>query len=183
MALRDHNDPDGSRFYANRDSLHDIGNADISALSSKPMPTSPLAQSFEMQRKEDSQPQQDLIAARRRQSVATDPEEPTGSFLHRSTSAASQRSQMSTKSEASATSAVSRSNTLRKQKSLSRKASLKRSSSKRSVRAGAIGGITYNDTSGEDARNVFFTPIPTSGSPTEILTARFQGEHSKVRTQ
>jgi hypothetical protein len=114
---------------------------------------------------------QDSIAVGRRKSVITDPEEPTGSFLQRPTSAASHRS------TTSATSGVSRSNTLRKQKSLSRKTSLKRSSSRRSVRAGAIGGITYNDTSGEDTRNVFYTPVPTLGSPTEILTSRFQGRH------
>jgi hypothetical protein len=68
------------------------------------------------------------------------------------------------------------STTLKKQKSLSRKSSLKRSGSRRSVRGGAIGGITYDDTSGVDTRSVFYTPIPTSGSPTDILANRFQCE-------
>lgn len=171
MSSYSNSDP---RYYENNRN-RDSGIDDVSALSSKPTPTSPLAQSFKMAGGGDKHPLQDTLPVGRRKSVVTDSEEPSGSFMHRSASAASHRSQKSTTSATSAASGVSRSNTLRKQKSLSRKGSLKRSSSKRSVRAGAIGGMPYNDTSGEEARNVLHTPIPTSGSPTEILTARFQG--------
>ena len=102
-------------------------------------------------------------------------DEVNGNDLQRSHSTASHRSARSN------TSNVSRSNTLKKQKSLGgRKGSLKRSSSKRSARAGAIGGITYDDTTGEDTNSVFYTPVPTSGDPTETLATRFQ---SKFKTR
>jgi hypothetical protein len=124
---------------------------DMSTMPGNPTASSPLAQSFEMSR---SASQSGLYE---------DYTDTTGTVadgpLHRSPSAAS----------------MSRSNILRKQKSLSRRNSLKRSSSKRSVRAGSIGGITYDDTSGIDKRSVYYTPVPTSGAPTEILANRFQG--------
>lgn len=56
---------------------------------------------------------------------------------------------------------------------------MKRSSS-RSARAGSIGGIMYDDTSGIDTKSVYYTPIPTSGSPVEILAARFQGPFYEI---
>lgn len=72
----------------------------------------------------------------------------------------------------SASTAVSRNNTLKKRSSVRRTGSLRRSSSKKSLKAGSIRGF-----GGEDDGNynsVFFTPVPTSGSPTEILANRFQ---------
>ncbi|KAE9977572.1 hypothetical protein BLS_001281 [Venturia inaequalis] len=68
---------------------------------------------------------------------------------------------------------VSRSSTLKKSKSLSRKTSLKRSGSKKSVAAGSIktmAGVSGGD---KEYNSVFHTPIPTSGTPTEILANRF----------
>ncbi|TID14348.1 ph domain-containing protein [Venturia nashicola] len=68
---------------------------------------------------------------------------------------------------------VSRSNTLRKSKGVSRKTSLKRSGSRKSTAAGSI--KTMTGVSGDKEYNsVFHTPIPTSGTPTEILANRFQ---------
>lgn len=68
---------------------------------------------------------------------------------------------------------VSRSNTLKKQKSLSRRTSLKRSGSKKSIAAGSI--KTMGGAENEEYNSIFHTPIPTSGTPTEILANRFQG--------
>jgi hypothetical protein len=75
---------------------------------------------------------------------------------------------------------LGRGNTLKRKKSLSRRSSLRRSSSKRSVRAGSLGGITYDDTSGIDFKSVYYSPVPTAGSPTEVLANRFQGEKVPV---
>lgn len=71
----------------------------------------------------------------------------------------------------------SRSGTLKKRASVKRSGSLKRSSSKRSVRAGSIKGVNFDDDEGGRTKHnsVFYTPVPTSGSPTEILANRFQG--------
>lgn len=69
-------------------------------------------------------------------------------------------------------SGVSRNNTLKKRTSVRRTGSLKRSGSRRSMKAGSIKGVnTYDD---GDYNSAFFTPIPTSGSPTEALADRFQ---------
>jgi hypothetical protein len=122
---------------------------------SHPSMSSPLAQSFEQSRQSRGMLQDDHTDL-------------SGSAGYGEGSTTLQRS-------ASAVS-MSRSNTLKKQKSFGRKSSLKRSSSKRSVRAGSIGGITYDDTSGVNTRSVFYTPVPTSGSPTEVLANRFQGK-------
>ncbi|KAF2099998.1 hypothetical protein NA57DRAFT_37673 [Rhizodiscina lignyota] len=72
---------------------------------------------------------------------------------------------------------VARSNTLKKKGSVSKRGSLKRSGSRRSIHAGSIKGVSMD---GEGARvdsasnSVFYTPIPTSGAPTDILANRFQ---------
>nr|OQO15409.1 hypothetical protein B0A51_17136 [Rachicladosporium sp. CCFEE 5018] len=66
----------------------------------------------------------------------------------------------------------SRNNTLKKKASVKRMGSLKRSSSRKSL-AGSIKGVG-NSADEQDYNNVFFTPIPTQGSPTEILANRFQ---------
>lgn len=72
--------------------------------------------------------------------------------------------------------AVSRSNTLKKKNSLSRKTSLKRSSSRKSLKAGSIKGAPTTDgTQDHHYNSAFYTPIPTTGAPTEILANRFQG--------
>ncbi|KAL8952992.1 MAG: hypothetical protein Q9222_001107 [Ikaeria aurantiellina] len=73
----------------------------------------------------------------------------------------------------------SRGGTLKKKKSLSKKGSVKRAGSRRSSYAGSIkgmatGGEQYDRGTGDEMDSAFFTPVPTSGSPTEILANRFQ---------
>lgn len=74
----------------------------------------------------------------------------------------------------------SRGGTLKKKKSLSRKGSVKRSGSRRSSYAGSIKGLDlgdsqYDGVNDEQMHSAFFKPVPTTGSPTEILANRFQG--------
>jgi hypothetical protein len=73
-------------------------------------------------------------------------------------------------------SAPSRSGTLKKKGSVKRSGSLKRSGSRKSMHAGSIRGVTIDDQErGYDREDsVFYTPVPTKGSPTEILAERFQ---------
>ena len=74
----------------------------------------------------------------------------------------------------------SRSGTLKKKGSVKRNASLKRSGSRRSMHAGSIRGVTIDDQERgyEREESVFYTPVPTKGSPTEILADRFQSTTS-----
>ena len=69
--------------------------------------------------------------------------------------------------------APSRSNTLKKKSSVKRMGSLKRSGSKRSVAAGSIKGVSGR-AGEEDFNSVYYTPVPTNTSPTEVLANRFQ---------
>ena len=70
----------------------------------------------------------------------------------------------------------SRGGTLKKRQSLSRKNSLKRTGSRKGSRPGSIKSFTYaEDAAGGESSNAFYTPVPTHGSPTEILANRFQG--------
>jgi hypothetical protein len=66
---------------------------------------------------------------------------------------------------------LSRGNTLGRGKSLSRRSS----GSQRSARAGSISGVAHDKRSAADRSDVFYIPIPTNGSPTELLATRFQG--------
>ena len=74
----------------------------------------------------------------------------------------------------------SRGGTLKKRQSLKKKNSIKRSMSGRLSRTNSmksLGGSEKEIYAGEHAdelNNAFFTPVPTSGSPTEILANRFQ---------
>ncbi|KAL6709584.1 phosphatidylinositol 4,5-bisphosphate-binding protein [Coniothyrium glycines] len=72
--------------------------------------------------------------------------------------------------------APSRSGTLKKKGSVKRSASLKRSGSRRSMHAGSIRGVPIDDQErGYDRQDsVFYTPVPTKGSPTDVLADRFQ---------
>lgn len=64
----------------------------------------------------------------------------------------------------------SRGGTLRK------KASLKRSSSRRSSRAGSVRSLAVHPQGDiDELHSPFYSPVPTSGNPTEILANRFQG--------
>jgi len=70
----------------------------------------------------------------------------------------------------------SRGGTLKKKASLRRAGSLKRSSSRRSSRAGSVRSLALQPSGDiDEAHSAFFSPVPTSGNPTEILSNRFQG--------
>ncbi|KAJ9314865.1 hypothetical protein DTO271D3_4865 [Paecilomyces variotii] len=75
---------------------------------------------------------------------------------------------------------LSRGGTLRKKGSLSKRASLRRSGSRKSLRAGSVRSLHLGDkekygVDGADNMNSpFFVPIPTNGSPTDVLANRFQ---------
>jgi hypothetical protein len=71
----------------------------------------------------------------------------------------------------------SRSGTLKKKGSVKRGSSLKRSGSRRSTHAGSIRGVPTDDQEyGYDREeSIFYTPVPTKGTPTEVLADRFQG--------
>ena len=70
----------------------------------------------------------------------------------------------------------SRGGTLKKRQSLSKKHSLKRSGSRKNGRPGSVKSLTFaNDRHGSEMNSAFFTPVPTTGSPTDILANRFQG--------
>lgn len=75
----------------------------------------------------------------------------------------------------------SRQGTLKKKPSLSKKSSVKRSGSRRSSRAGSVRSVYLGekekyDAAPEEHMSAFYTPIPTTGTPTDVLAHRFQGE-------
>ncbi|PLN84082.1 hypothetical protein BDW42DRAFT_53252 [Aspergillus taichungensis] len=110
----------------------------------------------------------DLDGASHRASLAFD----TPSALQRSAS------HMSQPQSRSAT--PTRSTTLKKKSSLSKKGSIRRSGSRKSMRAGSVRSLVlgdkekYHSEGADDQNSAFFIPIPTSGSPTEVLANRFQ---------
>lgn len=69
----------------------------------------------------------------------------------------------------------SRGGTLKKRQSLSRKTSMKRTGSKKGSRPGSVHDVSLADGVADHMNDVFYTPVPTTGSPTEILAGRFQG--------
>jgi len=72
----------------------------------------------------------------------------------------------------------SRGGTLKKKASLKRSGSLKRSSSRRSSRAGSVRSLVLQAPADvDDMHSAFFSPVPTTGNPTEILANRFQGAY------
>lgn len=93
----------------------------------------------------------------------------SGGGVHRSDSTMSQ----------SHTLTPSRGGTLKKKRSLSKKGSVKRSGSRRSSYAGSVKGLgfadqQYDGATDDEMNSAFFTPVPTTGTPTEILADRFQ---------
>ncbi|EDN08809.1 conserved hypothetical protein [Histoplasma mississippiense (nom. inval.)] len=72
------------------------------------------------------------------------------------------------------------SGTIKKKPSLSKKGSLRRAGSRRSSRAGSVRSMAlgekekYGILDSDDINSAFYIPIPTSGSPTDVLAARFQ---------
>lgn len=73
----------------------------------------------------------------------------------------------------------SRSGTLKKKASMKRTGSLMRTTSKRSSRAGSVRSMALGEKEkygqSEETNSIFYTPVPTSGNPTELLATRFQG--------
>lgn len=70
----------------------------------------------------------------------------------------------------------SRGGTLKKKASLRRTGSMKRSSSRRSSRAGSVRSLALQSAGDTDeTHSAFYSPVPTTGNPTEILANRFQG--------
>ncbi|KAH8592239.1 hypothetical protein B0O99DRAFT_630100 [Bisporella sp. PMI_857] len=88
-----------------------------------------------------------------------------GPTVHRSNSATSQGEAL----------LPSRGGTLKKKASLKKSSSLRRSGSRRSSRAGSVRSLALQ-TSGDadEMRSAFYSPVPTTGNPTEILANRFQ---------
>lgn len=79
--------------------------------------------------------------------------------------------------QVSTTNLPSRGNTLKKKNSMRRSGSLRKSGSRRSMRAGSVKSMALNSNSDPDeAHNVFYCPVPTSGNPTEVLVNRFQSK-------
>jgi hypothetical protein len=70
----------------------------------------------------------------------------------------------------------SRGGTLKKKASLKRGNSLKRSGSRRSSRAGSVRSLALQPEPNE-LYSAFYSPVPTTGNPTEILANRFQSEY------
>ncbi|KAL2072286.1 hypothetical protein VTL71DRAFT_11629 [Oculimacula yallundae] len=69
----------------------------------------------------------------------------------------------------------SRGGTLKKKASLRKTGSVKRSSSRRSSRAGSVRSLALQPAGDEDeTHSAFYSPVPTTGNPTEILANRFQ---------
>ncbi|KAF7912399.1 uncharacterized protein EAF01_001420 [Botrytis porri] len=58
---------------------------------------------------------------------------------------------------------------------LKKKASLKRSGSRRSSRAGSVRSLVVHPQGDiDEAHSAFYSPVPTSGNPTDVLANRFQ---------
>ena len=96
-----------------------------------------------------------------------------GSTLVDSGSGGDIRRSDSTKSQ-SHTLTPSRGGTLKKKQSLSKKGSVRRTGSRRNSHAGSVKDQQYDGANDDEMNSAFFTPVPTTGTPTEILANRFQ---------
>ncbi len=80
--------------------------------------------------------------------------------------------------EVAPTQTPSRGGTLKKKGSIKRTGSLIRTNSRRSSRAGSVRSVALGEKEkyhqSEETNSIFYTPIPTSGNPTELLATRFQ---------
>ncbi|KAF2743691.1 hypothetical protein M011DRAFT_471236 [Sporormia fimetaria CBS 119925] len=143
-------------------------NVDATDFAGNPSQTSPLQQTLQPHSQRQGRFEEDFDARTRGSSVLGDVEPP-----QRSPSRASMLNQGA---------APSRSGTLKKRSSVKRSGSLKRSGSKRSQYAGSIRGVSIDDEEHANMQNsVFYTPVPTSGSPTEILANRFQAWRKLIK--
>ncbi|KAI1135439.1 hypothetical protein F5Y05DRAFT_405899 [Hypoxylon sp. FL0543] len=99
------------------------------------------------------------------------------STMQRSSSISSRPEVLTTGGDAASVHSISlsRGNTLKKKNSLRRSGSLKRSSSRRSMKAGSVRSLALQSSHDSDEmHSAFYCPVPTSGSPTEVLSNRFQ---------
>lgn len=84
----------------------------------------------------------------------------------------------------SQTMVASRGGTLKKKASLKRAGSLKRSDSKKNSYAGSVRSLKLGEKEkyepSAEHNSAFYCPVPTSGSPTELLADRFQGKWAKT---
>lgn len=97
------------------------------------------------------------------------------STMQRSNSVSSRQDVITGDGSGSHAISLSRGNTLKKKSSLRRNGSLKRSSSRRSMNAGSVRSLALQSSHDSDeAHSAFYCPVPTSGSPTDILSNRFQ---------
>ncbi|KAF1973491.1 hypothetical protein BU23DRAFT_589484 [Bimuria novae-zelandiae CBS 107.79] len=157
-----------SKGYGGANSHLGVGGQDFATTPAHPAESSPLSQSLTRPDGErlGGRFEENFDARTRGSSVLGE-----GDLPMRSTSRASTLGH-----GGSASATPSRSGTLKKRNSVKRSGSVKRSSSRRSVRAGSIKGVNFDDEDGGGVKHnsVFYTPVPTSGSPTEILANRFQ---------
>ena len=132
-----------------------------------PLDTSPLSQSIHQP--QPAHPTQDPDTSQLEFSPGDD--EGGAANIHRADSTISQ----------SNTLLPSRGGTLKKKHSLKRGSSLKRSGSRKSLHAGTVRSLALDekekhaDEQGREMNSAFYTPVPTTGNPTEILANRFQG--------
>lgn len=154
-----------NRGYGANSHLGHSGVEDFATTPANPVESSPLSQSLGRHESVASRFEENFDARTRGSSVIGDGDRDLPARSH---------------SRASTTTGTpTRSGTLKKRASVKRSGSLKRSGSRRSVRAGSIKGVNVIDDDeqhdGAKHNSIFYTPVPTSGSPTEILANRFQG--------
>ncbi|KAI9755835.1 MAG: H/ACA snoRNP pseudouridylase subunit [Chaenotheca gracillima] len=137
----------------------DFGSSPAQANQTDSSPTAPYGSNTRFQEEFD--------ASRRGSSLVDGPAENRKS-VHRADSTMSNSNTLT----------PARGGTLKKKASLSRKGSLKRSGSRRSNRAGSVRSLSLGEREkyapGDEMNSAFYTPVPTSGNPTEILANRFQ---------
>jgi hypothetical protein len=130
--------------------------ADFGSTAGKPSESSPLSQAAIQQQ---SHFNEEWDASQRGSSIVEGP------AMQRSNSATSQGETL----------IPSRGGTLKKKASLRRGNSLKRSGSRRSSRAGSVRSLAL-EPEGHEMRSAFYSPVPTTGNPTEILANRFSSK-------
>ncbi|TVY49220.1 Phosphatidylinositol 4,5-bisphosphate-binding protein [Lachnellula occidentalis] len=129
---------------------------DFGATPAIPNESSPLSQSAAQQN--GGRFNEDFDASQRGSSIIDDP-------MQRSNSVLSQGDTL----------IPSRGGTLKKKASLRKTGSLKRSGSRRSSRAGSVRSLALHPgAEADEAHSAFYSPVPTTGNPTEILSNRFQ---------
>ncbi len=135
------------------------GVTDFGSPPGMPSDSSPLSQAaMQQQQQQQGHFNEEWEASQRGSSIVDGP------GMQRSNSATSQGETL----------IPSRGGTLKKKASLRRGNSLKRSGSRRSSRAGSVRSLAL-EPEGDEMRSAFYSPVPTTGNPTEILANRFSG--------